>query len=316
MKKIIFIVFLFANLIFSFGQNIPQKYYDLIKKADSLYNAKEYKSSAFTYSSAFKENGWKGRSEDRYNVARSWALANYPDSAFFQLNRIATKGNYSEYTKVLEDNDFNSLHKDKRWISLLDILKQNKERKDRPLVRTLDSIYVEDQHYRLQIGEISKKNGNNSRELDSLWKIIMTKDISNSNMVTKILDQYGWLGSDIIGNQGNYTLFLVIQHSNLETQKKYLPMMLEAVKKGNALASNVALLEDRIAISQGKKQIYGSQVGGVPGNYYILPIEDPDNVDLLRSKVGLQPLAEYLNEWNIKWDVEKYKKEILLRETK
>ncbi len=92
------------------GQKRPsQAYYDFIKKADSLYKAKDYKCSAFTYSSAFKTNGWKGLINDRYNAACSWALANYPDSSFFQLNRVATKGNYTNYDHISTDPDFKFL---------------------------------------------------------------------------------------------------------------------------------------------------------------------------------------------------------------
>jgi hypothetical protein len=43
--------------------------------------------------------------------------------------------------------------------------------------------------------------------------------------------------------------------------------------------------------------------------YYVLPLEDPDNVDKRRAEVGLQPLAEYVAYWQIKWDVEQYKKD-------
>jgi hypothetical protein len=124
------------------------------------------------------------------------------------------------------------------------------------------------------------------------------------------------LGVDSIGIQGNMTLFLVIQHSNLITQEKYLPMMREAVKKGNAVGSSLALLEDRVALGLGKKQIYGSQIGRDPatGNWYVLPLEDPDNVNSRRKQVGLPDIEDYLRNWGLKWDVESYKKEVLSRE--
>jgi hypothetical protein len=39
---------------------ISKEYFELCRKADSLYRAGDYKNSANTYSSAFKANGWKG----------------------------------------------------------------------------------------------------------------------------------------------------------------------------------------------------------------------------------------------------------------
>ncbi len=106
------------------------------------------------------------------------------------------------------------------------------------------------------------------------WNFINEKDSINLIKIKKILDERGWLGSNIIGGQGNSTLFLVIQHSGLETEIKYLPMMREAVKEGNASADSLALLEDRVALRQGKRQIYGSQIGRDPetGEYYVSPL--------------------------------------------
>jgi len=88
--------------------------------------------------------------------------------------------------------------------------------------------------------------------------------------------------------------------------------MREAVTKGNARASSLALLEDRVALGQGKKQIYGSQIGRniETGEFYVSPLQDPDNVDKRRAEVGLSTLQEYVSNWNITWDVEKYKKEL------
>ena len=95
-------------------------------------------------------------------------------------------------------------------------------------------------------------------------------------------------------------------------------MMREAVIKGNALASALALLEDRVALGQGKKQIYGSQIGQdyETGAYYVLLLEDPDNVDKRREEVGLGTLQNYVSRWGMTWDVEDYKKRLAEKEVK
>ncbi|MBK9735077.1 MAG: hypothetical protein IPO92_08980 [Saprospiraceae bacterium] len=277
---------------------------------------KDFRKSADKYSEAFKANGWKGLSNDRYNAACSWALAAVPDSAFFQLDRIATKANYTNYGHITTDPDLNSLHSDSRWEPLLEKIKQNKDKAEvnlnKPLVAILDSIYVEDQKYRQEIDGIEKKYGWESKEMKDHWKIINEKDSINLIQVKSILDNYGWLGADVVGGQGNSTLFLVIQHSDQATQEKYLPMMREAVKNGKAQGSSLALLEDRVALKQAKRQIYGSQIGRDPDTqiYYVSPLEDPDNVDKRRAEVGLGPLSEYVNHWQIKWDVAQYKKDL------
>jgi hypothetical protein len=315
-------IFLFLSTTFIFGQSIPQSYVDLVKQADSLYNTGDYVKAAHAYTDAFKANGWKGLPDDRYNAACSWALAAVPDSAFFQLNRIATKSNYTDYDHIARDPDLNTLHSDKRWNPLLEIIRQNKDKAEanynKPLIALLDSIFSEDQQYRIQSEEIEKKNGWESKELKDLWKIIRKKDSSNLVVVKSILDEYGWLGSDVVGEKGNRALFLVIQHADRITQEQYLPMMREAVKNGKAKGSSLALLEDRVLLAQGKKQIYGSQISQdlQTHDYYVRPLEDPDNVDKRRAAVGLEPLAVYVSHWQIKWDVEQYKRDLLKLEKK
>jgi hypothetical protein len=106
-------------------------------------------------------------------------------------------------------------------------------------------------------------------------------------------------------------LFLVIQHSDKDTREKYLPILREAVRNKDASAADLAKLEDRLALEQGKKQIYGTQLGlnEKTKSYYVLPIEDPDHLDDQRKKMGLSSMKTHLSNWEINWDIEIYKKE-------
>jgi hypothetical protein len=180
------------------------------------------------------------------------------------------------------------------------------------LVRQLDTVLIEDQKYREQIASTESRYGAQSKELRDLYKIMKEKDSFNLVKVEAIIDKFGWLGPDIVGNHGNHTLFMVIQHANLVVQKKYLPIIRIAEKNGNATGRDLALLEDRVAVYQGKKQIYGTQVAtNIKTNEkFVLPIDDPENVDKRRAEAGLQPLAIYLSQWQIKWDIEQYKKDL------
>ncbi len=44
--------------------------------------------------------------------------------------------------------------------------------------------------------------------------------------------------------------------------------------------------------------------------YQVAPLEIPNKVDKRRKKVGLCKLDNYLSFYNIKWDVELYKKQL------
>jgi uncharacterized protein DUF6624 len=182
---------------------------------------------------------------------------------------------------------------------------QNKDKVEenlnKPLIRQLENIFYHDQHYREMLDEYEKKFGINSKEIKNLWDTINKTDADNLIQVEEIINKYGWLGVDVIGEQGNSTLFLVIQHSDETTRKTCLPIMKEAAKNGKANWSDVALLEDRVAMDAGKKQIYGSQINKDPqtGKCSIAPIEDEINVNKRRQSVGLEPIEEYVKQWGI-----------------
>jgi hypothetical protein len=292
-------------------------YEDLSKQANTLLKEKNYALAAETFSKGFAANGYKGYATDRYNAACAWAMSGNPDSAFYHLFYLANRPTFRNFRTedLKKDKDLMCLSTDKRWQELCDKVQKDIDTEealfDRPLVAILDGIYTEDQKYRQQIDSIEKKHGRNSEEMKAHWRLINEKDSINLIPVCKILDERGWLGPEVVGQRGASTLFLVIQHSDIKIQEKYLPMMREAVKNKKAQGSSLALLEDRVSLRQGKKQIYGSQIGRKPdGAYYVQALEDPDNVDTRRASVGLPPLASYVSRWQIKWDVEAYKKEL------
>ncbi|MGE3825703.1 MAG: DUF6624 domain-containing protein [Bacteroidia bacterium] len=119
-------------------------------------------------------------------------------------------------------------------------------------------------------------------------------DYKNLEKVNSILETYGWLSADEVGDTGNQALFLVIQHADILTQEKYLPMMKEAVKKGNARPQDFALLVDRVEMRNGRPQVYGSQLVNKNGKTTLYPIIDSINVNKRRAEVGLESLEEYL----------------------
>ena len=293
------------------GQDM-ERYKKLVAEAWALYEQEQYSASAATYSAAFEALGGKGTSNDRYNAACSFALAGLPDPAFHHLFRIAEMMDYANVQHLTTDEDLHGLHGDERWQRLVTTVQANKDRieanYDRPLNALLDSIYEEDQALRRSVAPMQEQYGHDSPEMSALWERILEKDRSNQAVVSRILNERGWLGADVVGGKGNQTLFLVIQHAELDMQLKYLPLMREAASDGRLRASNLALLEDRIALREGRRQRYGSQIGYDPElGTFLSPLEDPDRVDEWRAEVGLGPIADYVARWGITWDVEAYK---------
>jgi hypothetical protein len=125
-------------------------------------------------------------------------------------------------------------------------------------------------------------------------------DSTNLVQVESLLTKYGWMGRSFVGARANSALFFVIQHADLVTQLKYVPLLQRSVELGESRPSNLALMQDRILMRQGKNQIYGSQVvTNERGEQVFYPIEDEKNVNIRRAKIGMQPLEEYAKLFGI-----------------
>lgn len=316
MKKIILLLQLAALTVLAFGQSKfkPDENYTIQSaRALGLYEKKEYLRSALSYDSLFAMNKGQGMRSDKYNAACSWALAGNKEKAFFYLDEAIRKDKWSNLSHILSDTDLKELHADSRWQPLMDDVAKNKADEEskfnKPLVALLDTIYTQDQGDRLNIDAVQKQYGWKSAQMDSIWKKINYQDSVNLLKVKNIIDTYGWLGADEIGQQGNLTLFLVIQHADSLTQVTYLPVMRKAVEKGKAAPRDLALLEDRVLMNQHKMQIYGSQLrtNDKTGKYEFYPIEDEPNVNKRRAGVGLGPLEEYAKYFGLEYVLPKAK---------
>ncbi|WP_433834834.1 DUF6624 domain-containing protein [Flavobacterium anhuiense] len=309
MKKLLAFFFIVANVAFAEAQT----YNEWVKKADSCYRAENYTLSVANYEKAFKIE--QKDVDDLYNAGCAASMAKENKKAFKWLN-LAIENGYENIAHIQIDGDLKRLHSEKEWKKTIDHLEKKiivlEANYDKPLNKELLAIYAEDQGIRHEFMKIYKEKGRESKAFDSINNLMGYKDSINLVKVMKILNEKGWVGTGIVSYQANQTLFLVIQHADLKYQKKYLPMMREAVKKGNAKPSHLAYLEDRVALREGGKQIYGSQVYTNPSTKknFVAPLEDPDNVDKRRAAVGLGPLADSVIKADIVWNVEEYKKEL------
>jgi len=91
-------------------------------------------------------------------------------------------------------------------------------------------------------------------------------------------------------------LWLVKLEAMLFGQSYNIVTMGKEVKKNNASGEKFALLQDRVLINEGHKQLYGTQVRLDLKTHHAkpFPIQDSLTVDVRRKAVGLQPLKNYL----------------------
>lgn len=271
-----------------------------LKQAEDIYHDGKYTKAALTYRVAFTTYPDSIKAMDIYRSARAWALGGKTDSAMIQLNTAVQIYKFNKYGMLMADADFVSLHRHEGWESLTVETNKNMKAAYTPLQRELQQIKDDDQRYRRQAKDIVKTK--DTIELKKLERQMFAADSMNLVKVRNILDTRGWPAYSEIGDL-YAALFLVIQHADLNIQIKYLPMIREAQKKNDIDPESVAMLEDRVAVGQGRKQLYGSQLEYDPKSraYIVSPIADEAHVNERRAKAGMIPLEEYLKQMGVNY---------------
>jgi hypothetical protein len=106
-------------------QQISNEYMQFAAKADSALFKGEYETAIDLYKLAFTKNNGIAKVVHRYKLAAAFAQVNFADSAFIQLDRIATKGKFKEYEIIANDFLFLPLREDARWRPILEKVRFN-----------------------------------------------------------------------------------------------------------------------------------------------------------------------------------------------
>ena len=168
---------------------------------------------------------------------------------------------------------------------------------------------ADDQKYRgvIEAEALKMASAGTAKSSDEYVAAVKSQDeIDARNMarLEEVIKQHGWPGKSLVGKEASQAAFVILQHTDLTRQQKYLPILKKAARKGEARPADVAMLEDRILVGMGKKQIYGTQVRSGPetgGKLVLAPIEDEEHVDKRRASVGLMPLKDYLKHFGIEY---------------
>jgi hypothetical protein len=105
--------------------------------------------------------------------------------------------------------------------------------------------------------------------------------------------QAQWPTKSVVGAEGVRAVWMLAARDST-LARVALHRMMEAGPDESPPAA-VAMLEDRLRIAAGRKQLYATQlVRSADGKLEPAPLEDPKHVDLRREAAGLPPLAQSL----------------------
>ena len=119
---------------------------------------------------------------------------------------------------------------------------------------------------------------------------------AHTTRLGEIIREHGWPTEKAVGRDASRAaLFMAIRAAHDPTfQDEALRALRAAHASGQADGESLAMLTDRIRLSRGEPQLYGTQL--ILGDFDVTlqPIEDEENVDARRAELGMMPLDDYL----------------------
>ncbi len=167
---------------------------------------------------------------------------------------------------------------------------------DSNLILVLRDIHERDQRYRQKMQEaitpaMNKDYWRKQHHLDSL----------NLMQADSIFINYGYPGRDIVGIDNEGIMFLVVQHSNLESMEKYLPFIKKEIENETLNPKYYAYILDRIQMIKDLPQVFGTQVvENKRGLWELYKMQSMHRIDDLRESYNLGSLKRYLDDFGIR----------------
>ena len=300
---ILIIVSLFFLQGNSFAQEQDDAFLTLLEKGKAAFENKDYDTCTSCYGNAEKyqpNNAWL-----KYAAARCYDLQKKNKKAHQDLIK-AIELDWEDVEDWLanSESDFKNLKKKKRcWRKVQKEFKNQQEGINMVLREELFEMIKDDQKYRSEIHEYSKKGIFESPEINDLWKNQTVLDSGNLKRSEEIIAKYGYPNKSLVGKKAAKSIFLIIQHADLEYQEKYIPLFKEAVKKGDLKMKSLALMIDRIEMSNGRPQIYGTQIkkDKETEEFKFYSILNERKVGKRRELVGLPTIESYAQRFNFEY---------------
>lgn len=126
------------------------------------------------------------------------------------------------------------------------------------------------------------------------WADINALDKALLDELLTMVPAEGWFKKSVYGERAAGAAFLIIQHSDLENWRRFVPVLEPLVAQGEVEGQSYGLMYDRLAINEGRPQRYGTQMKCKDGRWVVDNLEDPGRVDERRKAMNFPgTMAEY-----------------------
>jgi hypothetical protein len=118
----------------------------------------------------------------------------------------------------------------------------------------------------------------------------------NAMQLRALIERFGWPNEQLAGSDGAEAAWLIAQHAIAEPEfmRTCHSLLEREVATGSVPIWQMAYLDDRIRVSEGGLQRFGTQFEITPSGPVVCPVENPASLDERRRQAGLSPISERL----------------------
>lgn len=284
-KYSVFFIVCFLTSNFLKGQNYID-YYNLCNEGNRQMYLKQYRKALQSFESGFAKVDYIHAIQyekasqcaiqlNQYEKANQYAHKAYlqgSDSKFLK-KKISKNFRKTKEYKVLIKNieKFEQLH-------LLSINLHYKE--------IIDSLYYLDQRV---IRKNKRIKGNYKIDKSTLPENLFHLDTLIFNHLLNKIDVHGFPSEERVGKKSYEKVYIILHHNGrLAQNKKHLPMMKEALLKGEYLPNHYAWMYDQSRLFDGEKPLF---YYGVPSNG--IDAQEKKKIDEIRTEYGVKRFSAF-----------------------
>lgn len=148
-------------------------------------------------------------------------------------------------------------------------------------------------HEILVMAQSDQEARKNWEETGEAWDRSLDK--KNAARLKEIIEKIGWPTKSRVGGDAAVAAWLIVQHAdhNPEFQQMCLKLMKQE-SEGEIRKQDMAFLEDRVRVNQGRPTLYGTQFyEDEQGVFGPRPIEDKEQLNKRREEMGMESFENY-----------------------
>lgn len=224
----------------------PPTYGEVIVQAEKFYAEKNFKKAFKNYEAALKLLN-DASPLIFMHATLSAAETGKKTEAVDWLQKAIRKG-WLNIDGILENKTLKSkIGKTDEWLRISkELIKQQdkritKQAKFESLRKKLEEVYEDNQEVQREMAAFWQSAPTDTMTIVQKYRLADSSHRRNLRKVTDILDKYGWLSVEQVGEKAQRAQFLAIYYGDVNTTKKYFPR----INERKILTSQYAWLTDK-----------------------------------------------------------------------